>query len=125
MKKVFQRVGVVLATVLVLLGVGATAASASTAIDRCPAGDRVCTYMLNYGGGAQYDYSYWLNHCYNIGAPWNDVIHSLYNQSDTHRVMFYADAGCANGSFLRVLYWPNTGDDAMGNSGYSSLMWVA
>jgi hypothetical protein len=117
----FKRVGVVLAIVLVSLGVGATAAYAGW--NSCPAGERVCTYNDTYGNGSNYNYSYnGVDNCINIGYPWNDAIRSMWNQS-SHKVMFYLDANCSNGSINRWLYYPGTKEYAIGGE-WSSLKWT-
>lgn len=120
--KFTKRIAVVLAVVLVSLGVGATAASAS--YNNCPAGERVCTYNDTFGNGGNYNYSYnGVNHCINIGYPWNDAIRSMWNQS-SHRVVFYLDAGCSNGFLNRWAYEPGEKESAIAGE-WSSLMWIS
>jgi peptidase inhibitor family I36 len=122
MIKVLRQALVVLVAVGVLLGIGATAASASW--NSCPAGERVCTYSETFGNGSNYNYSFtYVNNCINIGYPWNDAIQSLWNRS-SHEVMFYLDANCSNGSFNRWLWWPGEKETASGAE-YSSLRWVS
>lgn len=87
------RVGVFLAALLVMVGLvvvaPSTAASASTS---CAAG-QLCTYWDADFQGAMYFYTVPAGTCWQIGAPWNDNISSVYNRSGL-KVTFYSGSSC-------------------------------
>jgi hypothetical protein len=82
-----KRVAVIATVVLTLLGVGATAANATSS---CPAG-KFCTFW-DATGGAMYYYTP-VGGCIEVGYPWDDNSSSYYNRS-SYGVKIYPTHGC-------------------------------
>lgn len=89
-----KRIGILLATVAVLLGVGAVPAMAQ-ADWACPTGEVVCLFAGPAGGAPSYDY--WrLGGCFNLNAAWNDRPRAVANNTN-ERVHLNQDANCGGG----------------------------
>lgn len=102
-----KRIGAVLVTAALLLGLAATPASAS--VDNCFTVPRICVWFASdFAGSPDYVWTNPPNGCINFGSAINDKVRSVRNRAGWIAT-FYTDHGCAGQLVVTVSLFGSVG----------------